>query len=480
MTGGAVSLAGYVDQFRKKEPNLVWVVTGDMFMGHYLDSLTKGKAMIEFLNMIPPDCFTLGNHEFDYGMEILKKRIDESKFPIVCANIKTGDGKFLVKPYIIREINGTRVLFIGVICQNLNRIVSVNRLGGIEVSDSKSAIQGIEDNDSKSVIKTIEVTDPKDAILEWTNKLDRDVDLTVVLSHSGLSADRRIARDLPPESGVDIIIGGHSHDLMEKPEVINGIIICQAGSKGRYLGYLQVDVDLQKNHIESHSWELIPTLCDTVRPNKDVERWLARRTKKISKQMEKVIGNLEGEWSRDKDKPEWLVANFATDAIAEEMKVDIGIYNRGGIRKSLTGPKIRLKDVWGIFPFGNYMVSFRLTGRQVETLLEKHLSFSGEHLFFSKSVRYTFDPKRPLGDRLVNLMIQGKPLDPDRLYTIGTIDFLWGHAEECFGLSKKEIKANGGFKEYHDLIDRDIFIEKIKRIRNVKPHLDRRVKALYY
>jgi 2',3'-cyclic-nucleotide 2'-phosphodiesterase (5'-nucleotidase family) len=452
MIGGAVSIAGYVDQFRKKEPNLIWVVTGDMFMGHYLDFLTKGKAMIEFLNMIPPDCFALGNHEFDYGMDILKKRIDESKFPIVCANIKTGKGKLLVKPYIIHETKGIRILFIGVICQNLPQIVSVNRL------------------------KDIEVSDPKSAILKWTNKLNSDVDLTVVLSHLGLITDRRIAKALPPECGVDIIIGGHSHDLMEKPDVVNGIIICHAGSKGRYLGYLQVDVDLREKLITSHSWKLIPALCDKVRPHHDVKHWLARRTKKISKQMKKVIGYLEGEWSREKDMHEWPVANFATDAIAEEMGVDVGIYNRGGIRKSLTGPKIRLKDIWGIFPFGNYMVRFRLTGRQVKTLLEKHLSFSGEHLFFSKSIRYAFDPKGSVGDRLVSLRIKGKPLDPDRLYTFGTIEFLWGHSEQCFGLSQKEIKANGGFKEYQDLIDRDIFIENIKRIRHLKTQLDGRVK----
>ncbi len=454
MIGGAVSIAGYVDQFRKKEPDLIWIVTGDMFMGHYLDSMTNGKAMIEFLNMIPPDCFTLGNHEFDYGMDALKKRIDESKFPIVCANIKTGKGSPLVKPYIIHETKGIRILFIGVICQNLPQIVSVNSL------------------------KDIEVSDPKRAILEYTKKLDKEVDLTVVLSHSGLSIDRRIAKDLPPECGVDIIIGGHSHDLMEKPEVVNGIIICQAGSKGRYLGYLQVELDPLEKHIESHSWELIPTLCDRVRPNKDVEHWLAKRTRKISKQMEKVIGNLEGEWSREKDMPEWPVANFATDAIAEEMGVDIGIYNRGGIRKSLAGPKIRLKDIWGVFPFGNYMVSFRLTGKQVKTLIERHLSFSGEHLFFSKSLRYAFDPKKSVGGRLINLRIQGKPLDPNRLYTIGTIEFLWGHSEQCFGLSQKEIMANGEFREYQDLIDRDIFIEKIKRTRHLKTELDGRVKIL--
>lgn len=454
MIGGAVSVAGYVDQFRKKELNPIWVVTGDMFIGHYLDFLTKGKAMIEFLNMIPPDCFALGNHEFDYGIDTLKKRIYESKFPIICANIKTGKGKPLVKPYIIHKTKGIRILFIGVICKNLPQIVSVNRLGDIEVSD------------------------PKSAILKWTNKHKKDVDLTVVLSHLGLSADRRIAKALPPECGVDIIIGGHSHDLMEESEVINGIIICQAGSKGRYLGYLQVDVDLVEKFIKSHSWKLIPVLCDQVRPHKDVEHWLARRTKKISKQMENVIGYLEGEWSREKDVPEWPVANFATDSIVDEMGVDIGIYNRGGIRKSLAGPKIRLKDIWEIFPFGNYMVHFRLTGRQVKVLLERHLSFSGEHLFFSKSIRYAFDPKRPVGDRLVSLRIQGKPLVPYKLYTFGTIEFLWGHSEKCFGLSQEEIKENGGFKEHHDLIDRDIFIKNIRKIKHLKTQLDGRVKVL--
>ena len=75
-------------------------------------------------------------------------------------------------------------------------------------------------------------------------------------------------------------------------------------------------------------------------------------------------------------------------------------------------------------------------------------------------------------------MIEEEPLDSDRLYTIGTIEYLWGHSEECFGLPQKEIKANGGFAEYQDLIDRDIFIEKIKRIRNVKTQLDGRVKVL--
>ena len=450
--GGAVCLAGYVAQFRKEDPNLIWVVGGDMFMGHYLDSLTQGKAMIEFLNIIPPDAFVLGNHEFDYGMDVLKERITESGFPIICANIKMKDGTPLVQPCMILERGGIKILIIGVICRNLPRIVSVKRL------------------------RDVEVTDPVTAIRECIKNFEQDMDLTVILSHSGIHEDRRIARALPPESGVDIIIGGHSHTLMETPEKINGIILCQAGSKGRYLGSLEVDLDLEEKRIASYHWQLVPTLCDHIKPHRGVGKWLAKRTKKIEKEMAQVIGNLNGHWTRDKDEWEWAVANFATDAIAEAMAVDIGIYNRGGIRQSLSGPKIRVKDIWGIFPFGNYLIRFQLTGKQVRTLLETHLSLSGEHLFFSRALRYSFDPKRPSGRRLVDITIRGKPLDPEHIYTLATVEFLWGHAQKAFGLSQETIKANGGFKESCDQIEREIFIHAIREQKRIDARLDGRVK----
>jgi len=453
MVGGAVCVAGHVERFRKVHRNTLWVVTGDVFMGHYLDSLTEGKATIEFLNMIPPDCCVLGNHEFDYGLDVIDERIRESRFPIVCANIRKRDGSILVRPFIIHEMEGMRVLLIGVICRNLAEIVLPGRLGDLVV------------------------TDPVQSILQWSSSLDSTVDLTVVLSHSGLQEDRRIAAALPPSSGVDVIIGGHSHDLMEKTEVVNGIVICQAGSKGRYLGHLAVDVEPGKGRIEAHSWELIPTLCEGM-THQEVARWLEGRLQGIAGGMEEVIGRLEGEWSREPEAIEWPIANFATDAIAEETGAEIGIYNRGGIRKDLAGPHIRLKDVWEMFPFGNHIVRFRLTGRQIRILIERHLSSPGERLFFSGALRYAFNPKRPAGARCISVAVNGKPLDPDRLYTIATVEFLWGHAEGAFGLKHSAIKANGGFKEYPGLIERDIIIKRIKRLKNIRPQRDGRVKIL--
>ncbi|MGA1795442.1 MAG: bifunctional metallophosphatase/5'-nucleotidase [bacterium] len=451
--GGAVCVAAHVERFRKDHPNTLWVVTGDVFMGHYLDSLTQGKAMIEFLNLIPPDCYVLGNHEFDYGLDVLAERIRDARFPIVCANIRKGEGGTLVKPFIIHEMEGIRVLVIGVICRNLAEIVLPGRLGDLEV------------------------TDPVQSILQCTDSLDSTIDLTVVLSHSGLSADRRIAAALPPSSGVDIIIGGHSHDLMEKTETVNGIIICQAGSKGRYLGHLAVDMEPGKGLITAHSWDLIPTLCEGMSHPK-VAQWLEGRLQGTAGGMEEVIGTLEGEWTREAEAIEWPIADFATDAIAEQTGAEIGIYNRGGIRKGLSGPYIRIKDVWEMFPFGNHLVQFCLTGRQVKILLERHLSFAGEHLFFSGGLRYTFNPKRPSGARCISATVNGKPLDPDRLYTIATVEFLWGHSGSAFGLRQAAIKENGGFREYPGLIERDIIINRIKRLKHIRPQTDGRVKVV--
>ncbi|MBN2372913.1 bifunctional metallophosphatase/5'-nucleotidase [bacterium] len=453
LIGGVAALAGYVKRMREKDSNLIWVVAGDMFMGHYIDSLTHGRAMIEFLNLIPPDCFALGNHEFDYGIDNLRQRIEEAKFPVICANLMSREGKPFVRPYIIHKTGGLKILFIGVICQNLFQIVSVGRL------------------------KDIVVTDPAKEIIKWTSLLGKEIDLTVVVSHAGLSEDRRIASCLPPESGVDIIIGGHSHDLMEQAEIVNGIIICQAGSNGQYLGCLKADVDRNKKKIVAYSWRLIPTIYNKEIRSPDVEDWLKKRLESIAPQMEEVIGRLEGEWGREKGALEWAVADFATDAIEEEMGVDIGIYNRGGIRKSMKGPLIRTKDIFEIFPFGNYMVRFRLTGSQIETLIERHLIFSGQHLFFSKGLRYTFDPKMPAGKRLKTATVHGKPLDKNRVYTLATIEYLWGHSKSCFGLSHEDIKANGEWRECLDVIDRDILIRNIKRRGLIKANIDGRVKS---
>ncbi len=451
LLGGAASLAGYIQQFRKKDPDMIWVIAGDIFLGDSIDNLTKGGTVIEFLNLIQPDCLALGNHEFDYGLTVLKKRVKEADFPIICANIKMKNNKYLVKPYIIHKTKRVKILFIGIICSNLYNIVSIRHLDDVRVLD------------------------PVETILEHSKKMDKEVNLTIIVSHSGLNQDKKIAEALPSDSGVDIIIGGHSHDLMENPDVVNGIIICQAGSKGHYLGNLNVDINTQTNKIISYSWHLIPILTKDIFPHQGVETWLKKTKRTIIPQINETIGRLQGDWTRNKDELEWAIANFATDAIAEKMDVDIGIYNRGGIRKSLTNPLIQVKDILEIFPFGNYLICFYLTGKQLKILLETHLSFKSEYLFFSKNLRYTFDRKKPLRNRLKGITIENKPLQENKFYTIATIEFLWDNAERCFGISQEEIKNNGGFKDYLNITDKYLFIKYIKEHQTINAIIDGRV-----
>src|SRR3989339_429871 len=142
LAGGAAMIAGYVDHYKKKQNNVIWVVSGDFFKGSALDTATKGKASIEILNRFPPDAFALGNHEFDWGLGVLGRRMKEAKFPFICANLtlETDNRKYFTQPYLIKEINGVKVLFVGVIMEKLDNFIGKNNAKGLRTQPTWTAM----------------------------------------------------------------------------------------------------------------------------------------------------------------------------------------------------------------------------------------------------------------------------------------------------------------------------------------------------
>src|SRR4030066_2320635 len=227
LVGGLALLSAYINKVRSEEENVLYVISGDMVQGNLIDTEYKGISTIEIMNYLSPDVVALGNHEFDYGLPHLLFLEKMANFPIVNANLYIKQyNKRLMRPYLILEKAGFSILFIGIITE--------------KVMDS------IKRDELISSFVTLEEASNEIGKICNAYKTD-DIDLTILLTYIGFDSDIELAKLLKPEWGVDIIIGGHSHTVLEKPAIINGVIIVQAGVGTNQIGRLDILVDDDKN-----------------------------------------------------------------------------------------------------------------------------------------------------------------------------------------------------------------------------------------
>ena len=223
LVGGISMLSGYIHKVREKEENpVLYVISGDMLQGSIIDQEYKGISTILVMNMLEPDVVTLGNHELDYGLAHLMFLERCANFPIVNANlyIKPTETN-LFKPYHILEIDGIRILFIGIITEEV-------------IAKSKS----------EPLIGSFICIEEAAREVEYicNSYKDIDIDLTVLLTHIGFDQDLLLAQLLPKEIGVDLIIGGHSHTILEQTAQQNDILIAQVGSGTDQIGRFDLQI----------------------------------------------------------------------------------------------------------------------------------------------------------------------------------------------------------------------------------------------
>ena len=202
-------LSGYIQNVKKEEKNCIYTISGDMLQGSVVDAEFKGISTIDIMNYLNPDVVTLGNHEIDYGLAHLLFLEKIAKFPIINANLYIKPTKTrLFKPYYIKDIDGMKILFIGIITEDILSKVASEELISTFVNVEAAARE----------------------VEKICNAYKRiDIDFTVLLTHIGYENDLKLAELLNPDLGVDLIIGGHSHTLLDRPTKINNILITQVG-----------------------------------------------------------------------------------------------------------------------------------------------------------------------------------------------------------------------------------------------------------
>jgi len=457
--GGIAYLAAEAGRLRKEVPSLL-LSAGDMIQGSNWTNLFRGKPVIDVMNAMSFDAMVVGNHEFDFGKAVLSERVSEAVFPVLGANVHGFEG--VLRPYVIKNVGETRVAVIGVVTNETPATTNPGNVVGLKFDD------------------------PAEAIGKYVRELRGSVGVVIVLSHEGYAKDRALAEKV---RGIDVIVGGHSHTKLREPSRVGDTLIVQAWEHAKALGVL--DITLEDGKIISSAGRL-----DEIRPvpgagDKTVEAIVAGYEEKIDVLLNEKVGaadsDLDGEKVRYR---ETNLGDLVTDIIRETSGADAAIINGGTIRTSIKRGEIRVRDIYSVLPFDNYIVAIKLTGKQVLDALEHGVSAveQGEGRFPQVSgITFRYSLSEMPGHRVKNIIMRGKQIDPGGEYTIATNDFLaaGGDGYRAFGeavKSSKDFSVTGGAMKGEKLVYsdsgrwlRDVVIHYIREKKRVGPEVEGRI-----
>jgi 5'-nucleotidase / UDP-sugar diphosphatase len=396
---GLSSMGAVIRKLEKEDENNVLLLDGgDWGQGSYESKLTKGQTLIEVLNKLNYDAAEVGNHEFDWGREALAKMIEHADFPVLGANIlENGEVMKGLKPYTIKEVDGLNVGIIGIISPETPGTVDPRTIKGLTFAGARETVE------------------------KYMPELkEKGVDMVLVLSHEGVSADEKLAGSTPL---INVIIGGHSHTLIPEPSLVNNTIIVQAGTGGEQVGELKLSFDAKDKKIVSFKNSLIPVTSDAG-ADPEVEGIIAPVVAQAKEKLSQIVGKTEVDLTHDRKKVfETVMGNVLTDALRESTGSDIALVNSGGIRDEIMKGQVTFGDLYRVLPFDKFTVTMDLSGSQIHELLENSAGRKKGNLQVS-GLTMEVNPKNPQGRKVSNVAVNGAPFDMKKIYRVATDDFL--------------------------------------------------------
>ena len=328
-------LATFVERVKAEHPNVILVDAGDRFTGNpYVDyAEERGKPIITLMNALGYSVATLGNHECDYGQETLRRRINDASFPIICANINSSRAALdTIAPYHSMTVDGLELCFIG-LTQTTNGLPYANpyHFTGITFDDYRQTAARYK-------------------------YLKQNGDALVAITHLGVDADSVLAMSMPE---LDVIIGGHTHTLLDTAKFINDVMIGQSGIALKYAGVTILKFSGKKLIHRSFRSVNIDTITRPEPRILDLVNQFYDRP-----EFKKIVGHTSRPLSQE------MTGHIVTTATREATRGDFAFYNLGGIRKTLIPPgDITLETLLEIEPFGNHIVIQEMTAEDIKLLL---------------------------------------------------------------------------------------------------------------
>jgi 2',3'-cyclic-nucleotide 2'-phosphodiesterase (5'-nucleotidase family) len=405
--GGLARVATIRDQVRAASPDTLLLLGGDTLSPSVASNTFRGEQMIATWNALKLDLAVPGNHEFDFGPEIFRQRVAESKFPWLADNMSeraTG-----------RPFGGTQRAL-------------VKRFGRVKVG-----FLGVITADTPQTSKTgpgVRFTDPVVTARRTAARLHaQGATIVVALTHLAMADDLRLART----GAVDLILGGHDHTLMQS--LAGHTPIFKAGSDARLVARIDLIVDPRTRRLKNIDWVLLPVTAD-VAEEPAVATVVAGYESQLAALLDKPVGETtvaldarqETSRSRETNLGDWLADIYRTRTDA-----DAALVNGGSIRSNTTyGPgQLTKRDILSILPFENPIVKLDVPGSVLRQALEHGLAeidLSNESGRFPQvsGMRYRYDARRPVGSRLLDVKVAGAPLDDARHYALAVNSYLAG------------------------------------------------------
>ncbi|GKU27519.1 bifunctional metallophosphatase/5'-nucleotidase [Clostridium folliculivorans] len=398
---------------------------------------TNGLAALELLESAGYDAIAVGNNETFNGVETLINMASNSKIPFLSSNLFDLELNSIqgVRRSFILNKNGLRILLIG----TSPDIGPFNELGGYKLKNHVEVIK-----------EEIAINDGK-------------YDLCVVLSHLGMKKDKEIAEKVDM---VDVIIGGHFHILMERPEVVNGTIIFTSGCYGENLGVLKLEVNNTKvDMIEGRNINISDCKeCD------DIIKVLKINKEKAIDKLSEPLYELDRDLWHDvvEENP---ITNLLADALVDVLKCDIGLINSGVINGGIRKGKVTLKKLLEICPSPLNPTYFEIEGKYLREALQNSLDtdycyangmgpgFRGKYVGRLHVSNAIIEHNCR---NIINIFINGEKLDDDKLYTVASCDYLQrGTGYSSLSNNRNEKYNHGYLREtLREYIEKKEFVER--------------------
>ncbi len=452
---GMAKLVAAVREASKKNPNTLIVAGGDNYQGSALSNLTYGAPVSAMMKAMGVTASAVGNHEFDWGAELLEQWAKDGDFEFLAANIidkATGQPVTYAKPYMVVEKGGIKVAFIGLAHPNTSTLTKREHVAGVEFTDPVKAAQKWVDYLKAGSAKE----GTPDVIIALTH-IDSNQNSETKEITGGVAT---LAKEVV---GLDAIVSGHSHRVVAGK--VNGVAIVQAGANGREFGKLSINLD-ENGKVTgiTPSIDAIAMRKSDIINDGEAEKLYNEFNQKVEPILGEVLGNATGEFTHDRSQPNVsLLGKWAAEVMRKKTNVQVGIQNGGGLRRTLAEGKITMGDLYEIMPFDNALVTMELPGEDLLKAIDHGIMNPNITDGQFAGVKVVFDKDKEFGNRIVAITLEdGTPIKVGEYYTVVVPDFIFDGGD------------NYNFKNARNVVNtyipvRDMLVEAIKEAKVLTP-----------
>jgi 2',3'-cyclic-nucleotide 2'-phosphodiesterase (5'-nucleotidase family) len=378
---------------------------GDAMQGTVSANVTRGRAMVEVLNRLGIAATALGEHDFAWSQDTLRRRMSEARYAWLAANVfdsATGRRPDWIVPFRMVDVGGLKVAVVGYITAETKTSVKSEQTAGLRFGEGALAIH--------DVLTEVRALRP---------------DLTVLLAHAGAACTGPVCTgeviqlaDAVESRTLDLIIAGHTHRMVNTR--VAGIAIVEAEAEGSALAVADV-VKTPAGGREVRT-RIEPVSPDRVQADAEMEALVESYRRRAESITSRVVTTVKFPLPREGD--QYLLGGMIAEARRNVLRADIGLVGNSNIRADLPAGPVTYGQLFEVQPSQNNLVKVTVTGAQLRKVLE-HAVDGGRPAAHVAGAKVRYDPRRPAGRRIRGVEVgRGRKLQSDAEYTLAIDDFL--------------------------------------------------------